>query len=84
MFGSGIETFYRRYVEVMPASVFEYESFFTTARNMHNEVLHTFVERGLFVTVLYLIPVGFLIWSLFWSIRLSLCWKNIFMVMNRD
>jgi len=66
-FGSGIETFARRYVEVMPASVFEYEKFFTTPTNMHNEVLHTFVERGVFGTVLYFIPVGFLIWSLFWK-----------------
>lgn len=67
VFGSGIETFYRRYVEVMPASVFEYENFFTIPRNMHNEVLHTFVEMGVIGTILYLIPVGFLIWGLFWK-----------------
>jgi O-antigen ligase len=67
VFGSGIETFARRYAEVMPKEVFEYENFFTTANNMHNEVLHSFVERGIVGMVLYLIPVGFLIWSLFWK-----------------
>ncbi len=67
VFGSGIETFARRYVEVMPKEVFEYENFFTIATNMHNEVLHSFVERGIVGMILYLIPVGFLIWSLFWK-----------------
>ncbi|NIA02115.1 MAG: hypothetical protein GWP15_01915 [Nitrospirae bacterium] len=67
VFGSGIETFARRYVEVMPKEVFEYENFFKIPRDMHNEVLHTFVERGVFGTILYLIPIGFLIWNLFWK-----------------
>ena len=67
VFGSGIETFSRRYLEVMPKEVFEYENFFTTPRNIHNEFLQTFVERGVFGTILYLVPVVFLIWSLFWK-----------------
>lgn len=67
MFGSGIETFGRRFVKVMPVGVFEYEEFFTIPRNMHNEVLHAFIERGVFGAILYLIPIGFLIWNLFWK-----------------
>jgi len=67
VFGSGVETFSRRFVEVMPAGVFDYENFFATPRNMHNEILHSFVERGAIGMILCLIPVGFLVWSLFWK-----------------
>ncbi|MFH1534210.1 MAG: O-antigen ligase family protein [Nitrospirota bacterium] len=67
VFGSGIETFARKYLEIMPKEVFEYENFFTTPRSMHNETMQAFVERGIFGMILYLIPVGFLIWNLFWK-----------------
>ncbi len=64
-FGNGINSFYRTFVEVMPKEVFEYEQFYTTPTNIHNETLQILLERGFFGLILYLIPIGFLIWLLF-------------------
>ncbi|GAF67733.1 unnamed protein product, partial [marine sediment metagenome] len=65
VFGTGIETFYSRYVAVMPAEVFEYEQFFSTPSSIHNEFLEAVVERGIFGALLYLFMIVYLLWSLF-------------------
>ncbi len=65
-FGTGLETFQQGYLHVMPKEIFEYEQFYKTPSNVHNEFLHIFVERGLLGIFTYLLMIGFLL-SSFWK-----------------
>lgn len=63
-FGKGLNTFYREFVRVMPKEVFEFEQFFTTPSNVHNETLQAFLERGLVGMGIYVFQIIFLGWLL--------------------
>ncbi|MBI5414987.1 O-antigen ligase family protein [Candidatus Peregrinibacteria bacterium] len=65
--GSGPDSFESRFVTVMPKKVFEFEEFYTVPNRVHNEFLEVFVERGIFGAVLYLLPLAFLAYLLFWK-----------------
>jgi O-antigen ligase len=60
LFGYGLDTFYQKYMEIMPKEVFVYEKFYTTPMSPHSETLEVFVERGLFGIISYIIPIIFL------------------------
>ena len=57
LFWNGLNSFYQKFVEIMPSRVFEYEKFYTTPVHPHNEMIESLVEKWLLWLALYLIPI---------------------------
>lgn len=69
-FGSGLETITERLMPILPKEIYVYESMNHMPDRAHNEALDILLTRGIFGLILYLIPIGFLIWSI-WKNRIS-------------
>ena len=64
LLGTGLNSFYREFVRVMPKEAFNTEQFYTTPSSPHNEILEALLERGLLGLILYLVPIVFIAWLL--------------------
>jgi putative inorganic carbon (HCO3(-)) transporter len=64
LFGSGPESFYHTIQPKLRPELYETEHMFSLPDRVHNELLQTLLDQGIFGLLLYLVPIGFLIWLL--------------------
>lgn len=62
LFGTGPESFYQTIQPQLSPELYETEHMFTLPDRVHNELLQTLLDQGVFGMSLYFFMIGFLIW----------------------